>query len=90
MKAKELLGVIGEAKVTTGMKNAMSKLDQSGYKCRKCNTSIPRYTGRYPGKCPDCGTPLYILSKAEELLDFVNECKIPPQFLSKKKKSKKK
>jgi hypothetical protein len=42
--------VIDEA-LTKGMKNAIKgpKL-----KCKECNLPVPKYKGRYPGKCPDC------------------------------------
>lgn len=61
---------VEETKITKGMRNVLGKLPQSSYRCRKCGTSIPKYAGRYPAKCPECGTPLAIMSKSEELLDL--------------------
>ena len=43
--------VIDEA-LTPGIKRAMA--NGAKYQCRECGQPIPRYVGRYPGKCPEC------------------------------------
>jgi predicted Zn-ribbon and HTH transcriptional regulator len=47
--------------LTAGMVNA---LNRSGAKltCKECGLPIPKYTGRYPGKCPECGGELTVNS----------------------------
>ena len=43
--------VIDEA-LTKGMKNAMRK--GAKLQCKDCGQAVPKYKGRYPGKCPEC------------------------------------
>ncbi len=43
--------VLDEVKITKGMANAGSQ----HLACKSCGLKIPRYPGRYPKKCPDCG-----------------------------------
>lgn len=53
--------------VTPGMSHAMSKLPGSGYKCPNCKMEIPKYTGRYPKFCSQCGTELNFNNKTQEV-----------------------
>lgn len=54
---KEVKDNLGEINITKGMARAMS-----GSTCvcpnTGCNLNIPKYRGRYPQKCPECGTIL--------------------------------
>jgi predicted Zn-ribbon and HTH transcriptional regulator len=43
-------------KITRGMKRAYEKVGK--LVCRKCGMTVPRYPGRYPSRCPDCGGQL--------------------------------
>lgn len=52
--AKKWKGV--DEALTKGMKNVMSK--NAKYKCGDCGLSIPKYQGRYPKFCPECGGEL--------------------------------
>lgn len=47
--------VIDEA-LTNGMKNALRV--GAKFVCSECGLSVPKYAGRYPGKCPECGGDL--------------------------------
>jgi hypothetical protein len=47
--------VIDEA-LTKGMKRAMTT--GAKYHCDDCGLPIPKYRGRYPTKCPECGGKL--------------------------------
>jgi len=70
--------------ITKGMRSALGKLPGSGYKCPECGLVVPRYTGRYPRACPDCGIKLgitnergeRIMSRAEQILSQVDEKKV--------------
>jgi hypothetical protein len=60
--------------ITSGMQKALGKLPGSGYECPECGLLVPKYTGRYPGKCSNCGTELlkneeYKMSRAESLIN---------------------
>lgn len=58
--------------ITMGMQGALSKLPGSGYKCPECGFVVPKYTGRYPGKCSNCDTELLKesgMSKAREIIE---------------------
>ena len=67
-RATEVGNIIDEATITKGMRNAMSGLAQTSLSCRKCSTTIPKYRGRYPKHCPECGTLLGMPSKAEQVI----------------------
>jgi len=41
--------------ITRGVRNVMRKLPSSGIACSSCKAELPKYVGRYPTKCPDCG-----------------------------------
>ena len=43
-------------KVTSGMANTMNKATK--FKCSECGLSIPKYPGRYPKFCPNCGAEI--------------------------------
>lgn len=47
-------------KLTKGLKNAYSKIDPFKSKCpsENCNFVMPVYKGKYPSKCPLCGTKM--------------------------------
>jgi hypothetical protein len=40
--------------ITRGMKNAYAK-QENKKTCPACGTAVPKYPGRYPNKCPECG-----------------------------------
>lgn len=42
--------------LTPGMKNAM--VSNAKYHCGDCGLNIPKYQGRYPKFCPECGGEL--------------------------------
>lgn len=42
--------------ITHGMANAMGKGSEKC--CPVCNMGIPKYPGRYPKYCPNCGSHL--------------------------------
>lgn len=42
---------------TQGITNAMWRYSPQ-YVCSGCNVAVPKYPGRYPKFCPDCGEPL--------------------------------
>lgn len=47
-------------KLTRGMANYYARASQTAkYRCKDCEVSIPRYTGRYPKSCPECGGALH-------------------------------
>lgn len=50
--------------ITKGMAKAMSGL-RIHATC-SCGMSIPKYTGRYPAKCPSCGGDLKTHVDAED------------------------
>jgi hypothetical protein len=62
--AQELYEICAEnmEAMTRGMRNAISK--KAYAICKACEYPIPKYKGRYPGKCPECGEELD-LSKNE-------------------------
>ena len=43
--------------ITAGIKNALSR-GETKFSCPECGLPIPKYPGRYPVKCPDCGSML--------------------------------
>lgn len=47
---------IAEA-LTKGMRNAMEKAGGK-LSCPDCNLTVPKYPGRYPRTCPECGYEL--------------------------------
>jgi hypothetical protein len=52
-------------KLTRGMANYYNKASQRAkYKCADCKNPIPKYSGRYPSKCPECGG---VLNRSEAL-----------------------
>jgi len=57
---EKLKGVIVEAlKLTPGLENMMRNYPKpSGRNCSECGFGLPKYPGRYPGKCPSCGAVL--------------------------------
>jgi len=59
--------------VTKGMSKVLSKSPKSNLVCTKCGFQVPRYKGRYPSTCPNCGTPLSILSRTEELIKVIED-----------------
>jgi len=56
--AVQLFGHAYLESATPGMKNAMKRSLEAKFVCKKCEAPIPKYPGRYPGKCPDCGGKL--------------------------------
>lgn len=52
--ADEVLEKANEAKITKGMANTM----KGNKECTGCGMKIPKYPGRYPKKCPECGMEL--------------------------------
>lgn len=50
--------------LTAGMVNAMNK-SGAKLKCKECGLPIPKYTGRYPSKCPECGGELEVNVKKD-------------------------
>lgn len=59
MTAEQLIDLYLNEGPTRGMKNAYAKRMEARYKCVECGSMIPKYEGRYPGKCPECnGTEL--------------------------------
>ena len=67
-RATEVGNIIDEATVTKGMRNVMGSLTQTSLSCRKCKYTIPKYRGRYPHNCPECGTLLGMPSKPEQVI----------------------
>ena len=51
--------------VTKGMANAFSKGNVK-FKCSECGQVIPKYAGRYPKYCPNCGEELPTLNQATQ------------------------
>lgn len=49
-------------KLTRGMRNAYSR-QENVKRCPECGLSVPRYPGKYPKACPDCGAELECVSK---------------------------
>lgn len=47
--------------VTNGMSNVF-KNNNSVLHCSSCGLNIPKYPGRYPSSCPECGSPLELIS----------------------------
>lgn len=63
MKAEALIDAyLGEAGPTRGMKNAYRRMENVR-ECASCGLTVPRYPGRYPSKCPECGAELMELKK---------------------------
>jgi len=46
-----------EANVTKGMANTYKKSGHS-LVCKSCGLHVPKYPGRYPVSCPNCGGKL--------------------------------
>ena len=78
MTAEELIDVYLSEGMTTGLRNAYSRLE-GRFKCDDCGLVMPKYKGRYPGVCPECGgmefedlqnSPRY--SEANEVPDYHN------------------
>lgn len=42
--------------LTSGLRKALAKGDLH-YECPGCGFPMPKYPGRYPSKCPQCGEP---------------------------------
>ena len=47
-----------DEKITHGMKRAMGRYENNRAICIDCNLVIPKYPGRYPSKCVECGGQL--------------------------------
>lgn len=62
-RAEELINRYLDEKLTRGIKNALGK---SGGKkgCPHCKLLVPKYPGRYPNNCPECGKELEDLQNA--------------------------
>ena len=58
MTAEQLIDLYLSEAPTKGMRNAYAKRMEARYKCAECGAVIPKYEGRYPGKCPDCNGEL--------------------------------
>lgn len=54
--AERVISIVNEVTITNGMKASMEK--DATLKCSLCKLPIPKYTGRYPEVCPDCGGEL--------------------------------
>ena len=50
--ADDIVEAVVTRKFTRGMAN------RAKFKCRDCAAPIPKYAGRYPSKCPECGGQL--------------------------------
>lgn len=59
---KEVKDNLEEVTVTPGMARAMGGPVCT---CLACGLSIPRYRGRYPKNCPDCGVVLLYKTGSE-------------------------
>ena len=57
---------------TRGIKKALAALPLKG-RCPQCGFVIPKYVGRYPGNCPECGLDWQSLSPAYKLLPGLEE-----------------
>jgi len=51
--------------ISAGLKKAFSKTTTVTI-CKDCGFPIPLYPGRYPKKCPECGTDLEYNDKENE------------------------
>jgi rubrerythrin len=58
--SEQLIEMYLAEKATKGMNNAYRELARKNpaHTCPQCGLVIPKYPGRYPEKCPECGTPL--------------------------------
>lgn len=36
------------------------------YTCKSCDTNIPKYSGKYPTKCPNCGESLKVMKEFDQ------------------------
>jgi predicted RNA-binding Zn-ribbon protein involved in translation (DUF1610 family) len=54
MKAEQLIDAYIAEAITKGMRNAFSK-QENKTTCPECGMAIPRYPGKYPSRCPNCG-----------------------------------
>jgi len=44
--------------LSPGMRNVICRTISPKYTCPWCGFPIPKYPGRYPKKCPECGSLL--------------------------------
>lgn len=54
MNAEQLIDAFLQEKMTPGLKKAFGKMEGKK-RCESCGMTIPKYEGRYPKKCPECG-----------------------------------
>ena len=59
---REVKDNLSEINITPGMARAMGGPVCT---CSDCHLSIPKYRGRYPQKCPDCGAVLIYTTGGE-------------------------
>lgn len=71
-KAERLIDSYLAEKLTRGIRNALEKA--GGVKvCSSCRLMVPRYPGRYPQKCPECGDELEDLQNAPTYSESLEE-----------------
>jgi predicted RNA-binding Zn-ribbon protein involved in translation (DUF1610 family) len=56
------------APVTPGMSNKLKGMP-AARKCNSCGNTVPKYKGRYPNECPECGHPLVKAESETPILD---------------------
>lgn len=69
--AEQLIERYLEEKLTRGIKNAIER--NGGSKaCVGCSLVIPKYPGRYPQKCPECGDEVEDLQNSPRYSEAVD------------------
>ncbi len=62
--AEKLIGQLLFEKLTKGMRNAYSRMEGHVKVCVDCRLVVPKYPGRYPQSCPECGDQLEDMQNA--------------------------
>lgn len=58
-----------QEKISKGMLKAYSKRMKETdvhYTCKECDTNIPKYGGRYPESCPNCGGSIKLMKETDK------------------------
>ena len=55
---KQYDSILSEMKGTKGLLNSLGRNKELKKVCDKCGMMMPKYSGKYPEKCPSCGDPI--------------------------------
>lgn len=69
LSVQEAVDNLLDEQLTDGIRNVLMRIVTPKYVCPWCGFPVPKYPGRYPVRCPECGSFLDYSNPGEEEVD---------------------